>query len=371
MSLESNADLPQDASGCIVPAGDGARSPGIVAGDAVYLREAAAVLAVPPGVVPAGMMVDLLAQHYGLSGQIEILSSEVECTAEVRLPDDRRLILKVSAQPAAVESFRFQSAAIAAVAGADGFVGPRILPTRDGKPMVERDGVCGYLQTRLDGTALHRLPATPGLLREAGRALGQLDLALGSTELPAMHRPVLWHVRCWPGLMELQHHLPPGPVAEAVRRAMADFQRDIAPRLGEVPWQVAHNDPSPFNMLATDDGIAFIDFGDGCFGPRIQDLAIAASHVVSDPSLPLGGAEHLIAGYAEALPLSGIEAGLLVGLMKARQSALILINYWRSHLFPENAAYINKNVGRAERGLSILSALGAGELREAVMAATR
>jgi len=371
LSFGNDADLPRDTSRRIASASDEAKSPGMVAKDADYLRQAAAVLAAPPSVVAVGLIAEVLARNYGLSGQIDILSSEVECTAKVRLPDDRQLILKVSAQPAAVASFRFQSAAIAAVAGAGGFVAPVILPTRDGEPMFERDGVCGYLQTCLDGTALHRLPATPGLLREAGRALGKLDLALGSSELPAMHRPVLWHVECWPGLMDLQQHLPPGPVAEAVCRAMADFQRDIAPRLGELPWQVAHNDPSPFNMLATEDGIAFIDFGDGCFGPRIQDLAIAASHVVSDPFLPLGGAEHLIAGYAEALPLSAVEAGFLVGLMKGRQSALILINCWRSHLFPADAAYINKNVGRAERGLSILSRLGSDEAQEAVMAATR
>lgn len=348
-----------------------ARPPASPDETAVYYREAAAVLAAPPSVVSEGVLAEALARNYRLSGPVDILSSEVECTAEVGYPDDRRLILKISGQQTAVESFRFQSAAIAAVADADGCIAPRIVPTLRGELMFEADGVCGYLQSRLDGMPLYQLPATPGLLREAGRALGRLDLALGTGALPAMHRPVLWHVRCWPGLMDLQHHLPPGSVAEAVRQSMADFERLVAPRLGDVQWQVAHNDPSPFNTLATDDGIAFIDFGDGCFGPRIQDLAIAASHVVSDPSLALGGAEHLIAGYAEVLPLSALEAGLLVGLMRARQSALILINYWRSHLFPENAAYINKNVGRAERGLSILSALGASEAREAVMAATR
>ena len=371
MSFEHDADPHHDACRCIVCAGGRERPPSSSAETTAYFREAAAVLAAPPSVVRDGLLADVLAREYGLSGPIDILSSEVECTAEVRCPDDRRWILKISSQPAAAESFRFQSAAIAAVAGAKGFIAPRTLPTLRGEPMFGSDGVCGFLQTRLEGTALHRLPATPGLLREAGRALGLLDLALGSRELPAMNRPVLWHIRCWPGLMDLQQHLPAGAVAEAVRRSMADFERIIAPRLGDVPWQVAHNDPSPFNMLATDDGIAFIDFGDGCFGPRIQDLAIAASHVVNDPALPLGGAEHLIAGYAEALPLSAVEAGLLVGLMKARQSALILINYWRSHLFPENADYINKNVGRAERGLSILAALDAIKEREAVMEATR
>jgi len=189
VEFEIDSDLPPDANGRIVSAGDGARSPGPVTEDADYFREAAAVLAAPPNVVPAGLLAEVLARNYGLSGQIDILSSEIECTAEVHLPDDRRLILKVSAQPAAIESFRFQSAAIAAIAGADGFVAPRALPARGGNLMFEADGVCGYLQTRLEGTALHRLPATPGLLRETGRALGQLDLALGSGELPAMHRP--------------------------------------------------------------------------------------------------------------------------------------------------------------------------------------
>ena len=115
----------------------------------------------------------------------------------------------------------------------------------------------------------------------------------------------------------------------------------------------------------------FIDFGDGGWNPKIQDLAIAASHMVRDPNLPLGGAEHLIAGYHAITPLSGLEARLLVGLMRARQSALILINYWRSHLFPDAAEYINKNVARAERGLAILSQLDAASAEAAVLAATR
>jgi Ser/Thr protein kinase RdoA (MazF antagonist) len=73
----------------------------------------------------------------------------------------------------------------------------------------------------------------------------------------------------------------------------------------------------------------------------------------------LGGAEHLIAGYASVVPLSQLDATLLAGLMKARQSALILINYWRANLFPDDAQYIKKNVRRAEHGLSILESLGA------------
>jgi Ser/Thr protein kinase RdoA (MazF antagonist) len=83
----------------------------------------------------------------------------------------------------------------------------------------------------------------------------------------------------------------------------------------------------------------------------------------------LGGAEHLIAGYASVIPLSAQEARLLAGLMRARQSALILVNYWRSHLFPADAQYIKKNVARAENGLSMLAHLDMGAGEAAVRAA--
>ncbi|MEJ2458056.1 MAG: phosphotransferase [Novosphingobium sp.] len=134
-------------------------------------------------------------------------------------------------------------------------------------------------------------------------------------------------------------------------------------------WQVTHNDPSPFNMIKADDGIAFIDFGDGGWNPRLQDLAIAAAHFATQEDTPLGGAEYVIAGYGSVLALSDLEVSLLVGLMRARQAALILINTWRSHLFPADAPYIMKNVHRAERGLSILSALDGPAAEVAVRAA--
>lgn len=311
----------------------------------------------------------LLMRHYGLTGEILPLSSEVEHTAGIRLPDGRALILKTATRPEAIESFRFQSAALGVARGARGVAIPRVLPTLDGKPMFVADGVCGYLQTRLEGDALHRLPQTPQLVFETGAALARLDQALAHSDMPSARRPVLWNIACWPHLTRFSPHLPPGPLADQVLAAMADYTARIAPRLRELDWQVTHNDPSPHNTILTAKGPGFIDFGDGGWNPRLQDLAIAAGHMVTDPAQPLGGAAPLVAGYAAVLPLSEPERQLLVGLMRARQAALILINRWRSHLFPDEAAYINKNLARAERGLEILLALDDTSAIAAVKAA--
>ncbi|WOS65572.1 phosphotransferase enzyme family protein [Sinorhizobium fredii] len=357
-----NDAVPDDGDGHL----DGAQSVGTPFTE-VYFRAAAAILATKRSAAEARVSDgELLLRHYGLTGTIMVLSSEVECTSDVTLLNGDRLILKTSARPEGRDSFRFQVAALAGLEGASGFAAPHIVRTSGGMLMFEEEEICGYLQTRLSGVPLHQANATPDVLYQVGQALGRLSLALEPLKLPDIHRPVLWHVGCWPRLMELEKHLPSGSVADSVHLAMSNYVEFTKPQLREVAWQVTHNDPNPFNTFLTDDGVAFIDFGDGCWGPRLQDLAIAASHVVTDPSLALGGAENLIAGYASVRPLSALEAKLLVGLIKARQSALILINYWRAELFPVEAAYIKKNVARAERGLSILSALGVGEAEMAV-----
>lgn len=334
-----------------------------------YFRAAAAILAARPDPAEPDISAALLKRHYGLAGSIATLSSELERTVEVNLADGRRLILKTSTRPEAIDSFRFQPAAMAALQGAAGFVAPEVLCTGSGALMFEEEGVYGYLQSRLEGVPLHRKTATPDLLFRSGSALARLDLALERVDLPAAHRPVLWHIGCWSRLMELEQYLPYGGIADSVRAAMAEYVELIEPQIANVTWQVTHNDPSPFNMLVAGQGVGFIDFGDGCWSPRIQDLAIAASHVVKDPALPLGGAEHLIAGYASVIALSTLEASLLAGLMRARQCALILVNYWRSHLFPADAQYIKKNVARAEHGLSILAPLDGSAGEAAVVAA--
>jgi Ser/Thr protein kinase RdoA (MazF antagonist) len=334
-----------------------------------YFRAAAAILTMRPGSSEPDMSAALLERHYGLTGSIATLSSEVERTVEVNLSEGRRLILKTSTRPEAVDSFRFQAAAIAGLQGAAGFVVPEVLRTNTGALMFEQEGVCGYLQTRIEGIPLHQAMPTPDLLFRTGSALARLHLTLDLVSVPAAHRPVLWHVGCWSRLTELEQYLPCRTIADSVRVAMEEYVAFVEPQISNVAWQVTHNDPSPFNVMVTCRGMGFIDFGDGCWGPRIQDLAIAASQVVKDPALPLGGAEHVIAGYASVIALSALEARLLVGLMRARQCALILVNYWRSHLFPADAQYIKKNVARAEHGLSILTPLGVASGEAAVRAA--
>ena len=338
-------------------------------GSAAYFRAATNGLAMLPDASEPHLSLMSLEREYGLSGVLASLSSEVERTFEASISDGRQLILKTSSRPQALESFRFQSATLAGLGSAAGVLTPKVISTLSGELMFEQGGFGGYLQTKVDGIPLREVPHAPGLLYEVGAALARIDRALSGITAPATRRPVLWNIACWPWLVELQQYLPEGPTADHVGAAMAGYLQSIAPCVADLDWQITHNDPSPFNMILASEGVAFIDFGDGGWNPRIQDLAIAAGHFVTDPETPLGGAEYVIAGYASSMQLSALEIKLLVGLMRARHGALVLINTWRARLFPADAQYILKNVYRAEQGLSILARLDASASEAAVRTA--
>jgi hypothetical protein len=108
-----------------------------------YFRAAAAILAMRPDPSEPDMSAALLKRHYGLTGSIATLSSEVERTVEVNLSEGRRLILKTSTRPEAVDSFRFQAAAIAGLQGAAGFVAPEVLRTNTGALMLSKREYAG------------------------------------------------------------------------------------------------------------------------------------------------------------------------------------------------------------------------------------
>ena len=179
-----------------------------------YFRAAAAMLATRPDRAEPDVSAALLKRHYGLTGTVTTLSSEVERTADVLLPDGRRLILKTSTRPESSDSFAFQAAAQSGLQGANGFVVPHVLRTQSGNLTFHADGVHGYLQTRIDGVPLHQLPPSSDLLRSAGQSLALLDRALKPAEPPAAQRPVLWHIGCWPHLMSFAPYLPPGKIAD-------------------------------------------------------------------------------------------------------------------------------------------------------------
>ena len=113
------------------------RLPSTVASTEAYFCAASAILAMRASSTEVDISAALLKRHYGVTGSLATLSSEIERTVATDLSDGRCLILKTSTRREAVSSFRLQSEAIAGLRGATGFVAPDVLRTNTGALMFE------------------------------------------------------------------------------------------------------------------------------------------------------------------------------------------------------------------------------------------
>jgi len=197
----------------------------------------------------------------------------------------------------------------------------------------------GYLQ----GASGTQLKADTRAWAAVGRAAGALNRELQRFDHPAAHRRFLWD-SCQ--VLDLQPLL--GAVENDTERNMIAefltlFERQVLPVLATLPRQIIHNDLSPSNILVDSDGLGLVgilDFGDMVYAPRIAEIAIASSYLMTYSSDPLTVLTHVIDGYAHELPLSASERGHVLDLVLARLVQRMVITSWRAARFPSNRDYI-------------------------------
>jgi hypothetical protein len=323
------------------------------------------LLSLPPPRIAADRLSGLLSHHWGLTGRLTPLTSERDLNHRLAAAEGRFTVkLSNPAEPAAMTDF--QSRAFLQVAARDpGLPVPRLLPPRGaGAGALWLDLPEGRLRvfTWSEGTVLAATPRTPAQARAAGQALARLTLALQGFVHPAADHVILWDIRQVPRLAALLPGLADAALRAEAEAFVLDFEGRLAPVLGRLPVQVCHADFNPHNLLADPadpDRIAgILDFGDMVRTPRICDLAVAASYQIADAARPLDTLVPFLQGYAGRLPLAADEVALLYDLILARIFTTLLITGWRAARYPENAAYILRNVPSARAGLDALQALG-------------
>lgn len=187
------------------------------------------------------------------------------------------------------------------------------------------------------------LKADPRSWRAVGRTAAILDRALQQFDHPAAHRQFLWDACQVLDLLPLLNAVESAAERQMIAEFLASFERQVTPVLGELPKQVIHNDLSPSNILVDDDGLelaGILDFGDMVYAPRIAEIAIAGSYLMTyspDPMIALNG---VLAGYSEVSPLTAMEHAHLLDLVLARLAQRMVITSWRAARFPGNRDYI-------------------------------
>jgi Ser/Thr protein kinase RdoA (MazF antagonist) len=319
------------------------------------------LLTVPPPRITPAALAAVLRNHWGLSGTLSPLTSERDLNHRLDSPQGRFVIrLTNPAEPAAMTDFQTRAALHVAQRDPDLPV-QRLVPLRDGRPLLPLPEGRLRVFTWLEGQPLHLAPRSHAQRRAIGAGLARLTAALADFDHPAADHVLLWDIRQMPALAPLTDHIADPALRADCAAFIADYTARVLPVLNAMPRQVVHADFNPHNLLVAQDNpdllTGILDFGDMVRTPRACDLAVAASYQI-DPADPLGSLSALISGYAAHLPLTPQETALLYDLITARMVTTLTITAWRAAIHPENAPYILRNAPSARAGLVAFRVLG-------------
>lgn len=308
----------------------------------------------PPKLGPE-VVASHLRQHWGLEGALSALTSERDQNLRL-VTAEGGFVVKIAnaAEPHAMT--RFQNRALRHVAGRDaGLPVPRVCPTQQGADdVLLPEGHLMRVLTWLEGVPLHQTPPSRVQSAALARMAAGLTRALEGFADPAADHVLQWDIKRAADLRPLLAHVADAGLRDLCSGVLDRLQGAVAPVLPDLPWQVVHGDLNPHNLLADpgdSDRIAgILDFGDMVLTPRICDLAVAASYRI-EAADPVGSLAWFAGHHHAVLPMTGAERSVLFDLVAARMVTTVAITSWRAAKYPENAAYILRNVPSARVGL--------------------
>ncbi|HEX9901518.1 MAG TPA: aminotransferase class III-fold pyridoxal phosphate-dependent enzyme, partial [Acidobacteriota bacterium] len=300
---------------------------------------------------------DLVRRLYGLEGEARELSSERDQNFHIRASDGADYVLKISNSAEQREFLDFQDDVLVYLAEQKPALGvPRILRQVSGDLLGlirQRSGQEHFVRllSFLPGRFLAEVkPPRPELLRDLGRFLGELDIALAGYGRSIPARDLKWDMRN--GLATVRRFL--GLIQDRRKRQIVEhfldrYQEDVSPLLSRLRTGllfndandhnvlVAHSSPDPFGRWLRVAGI--IDFGDMASGWLAVEPAVAAAYVMMGKDDPLEAGCRVVAGFHEVLPLTEDDLACLYGFICLRLCLSVAISA-EQHSQEKDNAYL-------------------------------
>ncbi|WP_341524157.1 aminotransferase [Pseudomonas sp. G.S.17] len=296
----------------------------------------------------------LLDQHYGLSGTLKALGSQQDRNFLLDT-GSRRYILKICHGAYSPAELHAQHAALGHLAAHSQVRVPGLVSSKNTEQLLSLEIDAKPVHVRLlefiEGQSLSHLAHLPtDVVVGLGELCAQVDQALAGFEHPGLERILQWDPR---HAMALIKHLLPviedadnrACIAEAAEQA----QDRLLPLIAALPLQAVHLDITEYNVVWTRDAQrqwqlqGLIDFGDLVTTWRIADLSITCAallhHADGDPLFILPA----IRAYHAINPLQPEELQALWPLIVARSAVLVLSSEQQARVEPDNA-YIQANI---------------------------
>lgn len=304
--------------------------------------------------VSAEQALQLLAQHYGLSGSLKELGSQQDRNFLLDT-GTLRYVLKICHGDYSPLELDAQHAALGHLGSHSQVRVPQVISTLDGKQLLTLELGGNVVHVRLlefiDGQALSHLRHLPrDVVMELGELSAQVDRSLATFEHPGLERILQWDPRHAQALIK---HLLPIIDNEDERACIAEAaelaQRRLLPLIPALPMQTVHLDITEYNVVWSRDAKlhwqlqGLIDFGDLVKTWRVADLSVTCAallhHAEGDPLYILPA----IRAYHAFNPLLLEELQALWPLIVARSAVLVLSSEQQAAVEPDNA-YIQANI---------------------------
>ncbi|MBT5190526.1 MAG: phosphotransferase, partial [Proteobacteria bacterium] len=227
----------------------------------------------------------------------------------------------------------------------------------------------------IPGVPLNEAPEDARLMRNLGRDLAKLNIALRGFFHPAARHAIAWDSQNLDQLVSLCDYLKDAPLRDLAVRCLDRFSAKVKPRLSGCRAQVIHNDVSFHNALIDPDNpyeiSGIFDFGDMLYAPLIQDLAVTAAEVPLGSKNYFGRVADIVAGFHEVTPLERQEFELLPDLIIGRLVIGLLIQAWSDQevAWTDDREYL---IGLEEKTLRVLrdgDAMLDGEFKNLLLSA--
>ncbi|WP_339524618.1 aminotransferase [Pseudomonas sp. EL_65y_Pfl2_R96] len=301
----------------------------------------------PSPQVSAAQALELLEEHYGLSGRLQALGSQQDLNYRVD-SDQGRFVLKICRGDYSALELQAQHAGLKHLAEHPGVQVPRVIPARNGADLLSLDVGGQAVHVRLldyiDGQSLTHLDhLSHSVVAGFGRLCGEMDLALTGFDHPGLERTLQWDARHANALIA---HLLPVIKDDQQRKRMAEkaeqAERHLQPLVNKLPVQAIHMDVTDDNVVWQRDAQrqwqlqGVIDFGDLVRTWRITDLSVTCAallhHADGDPFYILPA----VRAYHAVNPLQHEELLALWPLIVARSAVLVLSGEQQVSIDPGN-----------------------------------
>ena len=323
-----------------------------------------------PPELPLDALKRFAAKAYGLDGAWTRLEGERDQNFRIALGAHGSVVFKLCHPAEGEDILLCQAQALEHIALADPALPvPRLVRTCEGDLLghLVHDGT-GYpvmALSWLDGSVLGEAALSPAGLRDLGRLLARLGLALrGFVNGAPAERDLVWDTRRVMQLAPEIAHLPEHDRGLA-QDILARHESVTMPLMRRMRSQIIHGDVHPYNALVNSHCVVngIIDFGDMVHAPLILDLANAAGDFLNPGQDPAETIYEMTRGYRSMAPLEEEEASALIDLIEVRLLMTPLIDALKSANGIQSQGYLQSFNGRSMPMIRQLRKIGHDRLK--------